>query len=87
MASTRRFQILFFGFGERNSFIEAERRAIESSGSEMLVSRVRLRHFEGFLIPSLWLQTLGVQDATDLPIIGWEVYTVAGTGVRFVPGR
>lgn len=84
MASTRRFYILFFGFGKRNSFIEAERRAIESSGSEMLVGRVRLKHFEGFLIPSLWFQSLGVEDATDLPIIGWEVYTVAGTGVRFV---
>jgi len=87
MASTRRFHILFFGFGERNSFLEAERRAIESSGSEMLVGRVRLRHFEGFLIPSLWLQSLGFQDATDLPVVGWEVYTVAGTGIRFVPGR
>lgn len=84
MASTRRFHVLFFGFGERNSFIEAESRA---SGSEILVSRLRLKHFEGLLIPSLWLQSLGLQDATDLPIIGWEVYTVAGTGVRLVPSR
>jgi len=87
MASTKRFHILFLGFGKRNSFLEAERQAIESSGSELLVSRLRLRHFEGFLIPGLWLQALGLQEATDIPIIGWEIYTVAGTGVRLVPGR
>ena len=85
MGSTRRFHLLFFGFGKRNSFMEAERQAIESSGSELLVNRLRLKHFEGFLIPSLWLQTLGIEGATDIPIIGWEVYTVAGTGVRLVP--
>lgn len=85
MGSTKRFHLLFFGFGPRNSFLEAERRAIEKSDSELLVNRLRLRHFEGFLIPGLWLQALGVQEATDLPIIGWEVYTVAGTGVRLVP--
>jgi hypothetical protein len=33
----------------------------------------------------LWLQTLGFEGATDLPIIGWEVDTVAGTGIRLVP--
>lgn len=85
MASTRRFQILFFGFGKRNSFLEAERKAIEAKGSELLVNRLRLKHFEGFLIPTLWLQALGVEAAQDLPIIGWEIYTVAGTGVRLVP--
>jgi hypothetical protein len=85
MASTKRFQILFFGFGKRNSFLEAERQAIEAKGSELLVNRLRLKHFEGFLIPSLWLQTFGFEGATDIPIIGWEIYTVAGTGVRLVP--
>jgi hypothetical protein len=85
MASTKRFHILFFGFGKRNSFLEAERQAIEAKGSELLVNRLRLKHFEGFLIPGLWLQTLGVEGATDIPIIGWEIYTVAGTGVRLVP--
>jgi len=84
-ASTRRFRILFFGFGRRNSFLEAERQAIEAKGSELLVNRIRLRHFEGFLIPTLWLQELGFEDVQDLPIIGWEIYTVAGTGVRLVP--
>ena len=29
-------------------------------------------------------QALGIEGAQDLPIIGWEVYTVAGTGVRLV---
>ncbi len=86
MASTRRFQFLFFGFGKRNSFLEAERLAIEANGSELLVNRIRLKHFEGFLIPSLWFQALGVEGAQDLPIVGWEIYTVAGTGVRLVPG-
>ena len=85
MASTKRFHILFVGFGKKNSFLEAERQAIESSGSELLVNRLRLKHFEGFLIPSLWLQTFGFEGATDVPIIGWEIYTVAGTGVRLVP--
>ena len=85
MASTKRFHLLFFGFGKRNSFLRAEREAIESSGSELLVNRLRLKHFEGFLIPSLWLQALGIEGATDFPIIGWEIYTVAGTGIRLVP--
>jgi hypothetical protein len=85
MASTKRFHILFFGFGKKNSFLEAERQAIESNGSELLVNRLRLKHFEGFLIPGLWLQALGVEGATDIPIIGWEIYTVAGTGIRLVP--
>jgi hypothetical protein len=85
MASTKRFHILFFGFGKKNSFLEAERQAIESSGSELLVNRLRLKHFEGFMIPSLWFQALGVEGATDIPIIGWEIYTVAGTGIRLVP--
>ena len=85
MASTRRFQFLFFGFGKRNSFLEAERKAIEASGSELLVNRIRLKHFEGFLIPTLWFQALGIEGAQDLPVIGWEIYTVAGTGVRLVP--
>ena len=87
MASTRRFHILFMGFGKRNSFLEAERLAIEAKDSDLLVSRVRLKHFEGFLIPSLWLQALGFPGATDVPIVGFEIYTVAGTGVRLVPER
>ncbi len=66
------------------SFLEAERQAIEARGSELRVNRIRLKHFEGFLIRSLWLQALGVADATGIPIIGWEIYTVAGTGVRLV---
>lgn len=86
LGSTRRFHIFFVGFGERNSFIEAERRAIEASGSEMLVSRLRLRTFEGLVIPGLWLQALGAEGATDIPIIGWEVYSVVGVGIRLVPG-
>ena len=85
MATTRRFDILFFGFGKRNSFLEAERQAIEANGSELLVNRIRLKHFEGFLIPTLWFQALGIEGAQDLPVIGWEVYTVAGTGIRLVP--
>lgn len=87
MASSRRFHILFFRFGSWNSFLEVERQAIEASGSEVLVNRLRLKQFEGFLIPGLWFQALGIQGATDVPILGWEVYTVAGTGVRFVDGR
>ena len=75
------------GFGERNSFLRAEREAIEAVDAELLVNRIRLRHFEGFLVPSLWLEALGVEGATDVPIIGWEIYTVVGTGVRLVPDR
>ena len=87
MGSTRPFKILFFGFGQRNSFLRAEREAIEAVGAELLVNRIRLKHFEGLLIPTLWLQALGVEGATDIPIIGWEIYTVAGTAVRLVPDR
>ena len=87
MASSRRFHILFFRFGSWNSFLQVEREAIESSGSEMLVNRFRLKQFEGFLIPGLWFQALGFEGATDIPILGWEIYTVAGTGVRLVPDR
>ena len=84
MASTRRFQILFFGFGKRNSFLEAEREAIEASGSDLLVGRIRLKQFEGILIPGMWLEALGVPNATDIPIVGFEVYTIAGTGIRVI---
>lgn len=84
MASTRRFQILFFGFGKRNSFLEAERQAIEASGSDLLVGRIRLKQFEGLLIPGMWLEALGVPNATDIPIVGFEVYTIAGTGIRVI---
>ena len=87
MASSRRFHILFFRSGSWHSFVEVERGAIQSSGSELLVTRFRLKQFQGFLIPALWLQGLGFEGATDIPIIGWEVYTVAGTGVRLVPER
>lgn len=82
MASSRRFHILFFRFGSMNSFLQVEREAIESSGSDLLVNRLRLKQFEGFLIPGLWFQALGIEGATDIPILGWEVFTVAGTGVR-----
>jgi len=85
MASTRRFHLLFIGIGERNSFLRAEGKAIEAVDAELLVNRIRLKYFEGFLIPSLWLQTLGFDGANDIPIVGWEIYTVAGTGVRLVP--
>ncbi len=85
MASTRRFHILFVGFGKRNSFLRAESEAIDAVGAELLVNRIRLKHFEGFLLPSLWLQALGFEGATDMPIVGWEIYTVAGTGIRLVP--
>lgn len=84
MASSRRFHILFFRFGSWNSFLQVEREAIESSGSELLLNRLRLKQFEGFLIPGLWFQALGFEGATDIPILGWEIYTVAGTGVRIV---
>lgn len=87
MASTRRLHLLFVGFGQRNSFMRAEQQAIEAADAELLVNRIRLKHFEGFLIPSMWLQALGVGDATDISIIGWEIYTVAGTAVRVVPSR
>ena len=86
-ASTKRFHILFLGFGERNSFLRAEQEAIEAVDAELLVNRIRLRHFEGFLLPSLWLQALGLEGATDVPIVGWEIYTVVGTGIRLVPDR
>lgn len=84
-ASTRRFRVLWIGFGRRNSFLRAEGAAIDAVGADLLVSRIRLRHFEGFLIPSLWLEAFGL-PATDVPIVGWEIYTVAGTGVRIASG-
>ncbi|GEM_PF-1379811 len=85
MASTRRFHLLFIGFGERNSFLRAESEAIKAVDAELLVNRIRLKYFEGLLIPSLWLQTLGFNGANDIPIIGWEIYTVAGVGVQLIP--
>ena len=83
--STRSFQIFSFQFGERNSFLEAEKQALEANHSTVLLSRVRLRTFEGFLIPSLWLNVLGI-PAKDIPIIGWEVYHVGGIGVQLPAG-
>jgi len=87
MASTRRFRILFVGFGKRNSFLRAEIQALEAVDAELLVSRIRLRHFEGLLLPGLWLQAFGFGGASDVPILGWETYTVAGMGVVLKPRR
>lgn len=83
--STRRFRVLSIGVGRRNSFLRAEAEAIDAVGADLLVSRIRLKHFEGFLIPALWLEAFGL-PATDVPIVGWEIYTVAGSGVRIAPG-
>jgi len=83
---TRAFQILFFQFGQTNSFLEAEKRALEANSSTILISRVRLRTFEGLQIPSLWLNALGI-PLEDFPIIGWEVYHVGGIGVDLVPQK
>ena len=71
--STKRFQILFFQFGQENSFLRAERAALEANGSTVLISRLRLRNFEGLVIPTSWFAVLGM-PFSDLPIIGWERY-------------
>ena len=83
-ASTRRFQLLFFGFGKQNSFVEAARACQEAGDADLLINRLRLRTFEGLMIPAFWISALGVEDAVDIPILGWEVYTVAGTAVDLV---
>jgi len=81
-ATSRRFRLLFVGFGEKNSFLNVERQALETGNAEMLIGRLRLKSYEGLLIPSLWFQALGFEGASDFPIVGWEIYTVTGTGVR-----
>ena len=83
-ASTRRFQLLFFGFGKKNSFVEAARACQEAADADLLINRLRLRTFEGLMIPAFWISALGAEDAKDIPILGWEVCTVAGTAVDLV---
>ena len=80
--STNRFQILGFGFGPKNSFVKAERRAYEENGSDILIGRVRVKSFEGLMIPGFWLAWFGIEDARDFPLIGTEVYTTGGIAVK-----
>ena len=79
---TERFKILFFGFGPRNSFLKAERMACEEKGADILVSRVRIKSFEGLMIPAFWLSWFGVEDAQDFPLIGYESFITAGVAVN-----
>lgn len=81
-ASTKRFQILFFGFGPKNSYVKAERIAYEETGADLLVTRVRVKSFQGLMIPGFWLAWFGVENPQDFPLIGTEVYTTSGTGVK-----
>lgn len=83
---TRVFQILFFQFGKNNSFLEAEQKALEANSSTILISRIRLKTFEGLQIPTGWLSALGI-PLQDIRIIGWEVYSVGGVGVDLIPRR
>lgn len=82
LGSTEQFQILFFGFGREASFLEAEEKALDAQAADLLMARTRLRSFEGFVIPVSWLNAVGIPTDADLPVIGWEVFTVAGTAVR-----
>lgn len=81
-ASTEQFQILFFVLGQRASFVEAEDKAVKAKHADLLMARTRLRSFEGFVIPVSWLNAFGIPADTDVPVVGWEVFTVAGTAVR-----
>lgn len=83
-ATSRQFRILFFSFGKKNSFLKVEQQALEAGKAELLIGRLRLKSYEGLLIPSSWLQVFGFEGARDFPIIGWEIYTVTGTGVRML---
>lgn len=82
-ATSRRFALLGFGFGKRNSFLKNDITAREAVSADVLFNRTRLKSFEGLLIPWSWLSALGFSAESDIPILGWEVYTVGGTGVRF----
>lgn len=85
--NTKSFQILFFNFDRGPSFLEAEYAARKAIGADLVIGRTRLDTFEGLLIPALWLTAIGVEDADDVPIIGWKVNSVAGMGVRFLPAE
>ena len=80
--STERFQILGFGFGPKNSYVKAERKAYEEKGGDLLISRVRVKLFKGLMIPGFWLAWFGIENAQDFPIIGTEVYTTGGIVVK-----
>lgn len=84
-ATSRRFALLGVGFGERNSFLKNDIAARELVGADALFNRIRLKSFEGLLIPVSWLNALGIPVEDDIAILGWEVYTVGGMGVRY-PG-
>lgn len=82
---TRRFCVLFACFGRRNSFQRAQRIAIAEAGAEMLLDRSLSRSVEGLVLPAWWLEILGFETQTDLPLLALESYEVSGTAVRFVP--
>ena len=48
---TEQFQVLWFGFGEPNSFQRSEAEAIRARNADLIIGRVRLRTFEGLVIP------------------------------------
>ncbi len=80
--STERFQILGFGFGSVNSFVKAERKAYKGKGGDLLISRTRLKSFEGLMIPGFWLSWLGFENEQDFPLIGTEVFTTSGIAIK-----
>jgi hypothetical protein len=82
-ASTSQFKILFIGFGPKNSFLRAERMAADEKNADFIVSRVRVKSYEGLIIPGYWLSLLGIPDVPDWPIVANEKYIVAGTAVRY----
>ncbi len=80
--STARFQILGLGFGPKNSFVKAERKAYEEKGGDILVNRVRVKSFNGLMIPGFWLAWFGLENVRDFPLIGTEVYITGGIAVK-----
>jgi hypothetical protein len=82
-ANTTQFKILSIGFGPKNSFLRAERKAADQKNADFIVSRVRVKSYEGLIIPGYWLAMLGIPDVPDWPIVANEKYIVAGTAVRF----
>lgn len=80
--STESFQILGFGFGPKNSYVKAERKAYEEKGGDLLISRVRVKSFKGLMIPGFWLAWFGFENVRDFPIIGTEIYATGGIVVK-----
>ena len=82
---SQRWRVLFISWGERKSFLEAERRALAKTDSDILIDRVRYTGYTGLVLPLGtvvgWL--FPGTPAFDVPLVAQENWYAGGVGARF----